>query len=304
MLFAPASGLALTLLIAPPIAPGGFDPTTFDRGAAAGLDSGSDHDSGFRLDPRRDGAYVYRDLETGFRAVIHADGRVEYPPPAADLSLKLFGFDLLDRSRHAEASRTGPDLPKTVSPPRGTGDPTHDPGSYGAPPILVSFGGRMPGLGDLVLRKRKQQRNVVKRKFLSRTFELREQLRAQTERRNSRERIGALRAELDHIWFDSGVAIEVRKQRIFELWDDCVEAPRDPSRLSPTEHQQLEGALTSRRLIEGFVRQHARPGTDAAFTPSELRRLNAMRSSRQHFEPYRSLKAPRPPVNLLHMRPR
>jgi hypothetical protein len=305
VLWVVASRLAVVLAAAPPVAHDDFDPAAFDRGAAADLNADEvDDGPAFRLEPRRDGAYVYRDLETGFRAVIHADGSVDYPTPAADMSLKILGFELLKRRPKRESPSSTPKLPPGPSPPRGFGDPTHDPGSYGAAPILVTLGGRMPGLTDLVQRKRKKQRNAVKRKFLLRTGTLREQLRARTELQNARDQLGALRAELQRVWFDTTIPVELRKRRLFELWDDCRELPPDAVFLTPAERIQLKGALTTRRLIEGFVRQHAVTGTKAGYTPVELRQLNAMRTSRQRFDPYEDVQPRVRAVNLLRMRPR
>lgn len=274
--------LALTTL-APPAGAPGFDPDA--------LDGVGNPRSDLHLEPRRDGSYVYRDADSEFRAVVHADGSVEYLRRPADLRLTFLGIDLLPRSRRSE-SATPTATPDPPLPPQpGTGDPTHDPGSYGPVPVLIGFGGRMPGLTDMVQRR---QQFAAKARFLDDTAQLRRELARQVSERRTRDRLGSLGAELSAIWSEGERPAEQRRALLFQRWDECAEASPGGSADETTEDDARREAAgeRGRRQIEAFVQRHAPPGSPLAFTAAELERLNARRHSRQRFDPYSSARAP------------
>jgi hypothetical protein len=68
-----------------------------------------------------------------------------------------------------------------------------------------------------------------------------------------------------------------RKQALFELWDECVEAG-DPSIVA--------AAAAARRLVIAFIRARFPAGGPDAFTPAELDALARTKRSKAAFQPY------------------
>jgi hypothetical protein len=67
-----------------------------------------------------------------------------------------------------------------------------------------------------------------------------------------------------------------RKQALFELWDECDES--DDSR--------GEAGQRARAMILGWIRTHLPQGAAGGYSPEEIARLHAKRSSKQAFTPY------------------
>jgi hypothetical protein len=67
----------------------------------------------------------------------------------------------------------------------------------------------------------------------------------------------------------------VRHEALFELWDDCAETG---------DSEMLYGAEHARLMVIGVIR--ARLRGDDAYTPDELARLDARRTSTARFAPY------------------
>lgn len=266
--------LTASLLLAeppPPRLPTGYRP------AAPG--------AGQNLIRRADGSYEHRDRSSGFVATIHPDGevtfrrvpRIEPQPPT------ILGFDWRGRPKRPEDERFH-EVPNTLV-RRGTGpeskqDPLVDYGPYGAPPILASIGVRMGGLADLLTRGKTAR---ARREFLDNTAPLRARLRAEYQRVREREAIAALGERLQAIWSDPSLDAATKRQRIFELWDDCLEV--GPA-MSTEDAARAQASAKARRVIEAFVRREAPATSPDAFAPAELRRLNAARRSRASFDPY------------------
>ncbi|HEX3475802.1 MAG TPA: hypothetical protein VHT91_12300 [Kofleriaceae bacterium] len=82
--------------------------------------------------------------------------------------------------------------------------------------------------------------------------------------------------QLELLWAGATDLAE-RKQGLFELWDDCVEAG-DP--------EVVAAAATARRMIIGFLRAHLPAGSSDAYTPAELAALARTRQSQAAFAPY------------------
>jgi hypothetical protein len=66
-----------------------------------------------------------------------------------------------------------------------------------------------------------------------------------------------------------------RRAALFELWDDCDEG----------EGPRGEAGQRARAMILGWIGAHLPAGSPGAFTPEELRALNARRTSKQSFTP-------------------
>lgn len=272
------------LIVAPPLdgprpgpGPGtSTDIHTFDPAAMEGV---GQRDS-LRLEPRPDGSYLYKDADSGLSARINADGSVEFLRTMPRPSLEILGFDVLDRGKPRDEPATPAGLPGMPQ-PRGLGDPTHDPGSYGGAPILVSFGMRLPSIADLVNRRKN---HAAKQRFMDDTSRLREGLRIDDQRRNTSRRLGALRAELEHVWRDPARTFEQRRRHLFELWDECEDIA--PSGDTVSDRFRQRAGARARTIIEAFVRAHLPRGSGREYRPAELERLNRERTSAQAFAPY------------------
>jgi hypothetical protein len=117
-----------------------------------------------------------------------------------------------------------------------------------------------------------------KLRFLNETREERDGMALVARAERVRQAIGRLPEVLDAIWNESRWTVPYRRQLLFDLWDECVDdGPED----------LVQAALQARLTIEAFVRENLPRGSDAAFTDDELTRLNASRSSRREFRPYR-----------------
>jgi hypothetical protein len=69
-----------------------------------------------------------------------------------------------------------------------------------------------------------------------------------------------------------------RKRALFQLWDEVAEIGDD---------DLVQGGAAARAYLIGFVRTHLPAGTPGGYTPDELAKLNAHRTSRELFAPYR-----------------
>jgi hypothetical protein len=67
-----------------------------------------------------------------------------------------------------------------------------------------------------------------------------------------------------------------RRLALFALWDECDEG----------ESSRGEAGERARTMVIGWIRAKLPEGSPDAFTADEIAKLDAARSSRQHFVPY------------------
>jgi hypothetical protein len=115
-----------------------------------------------------------------------------------------------------------------------------------------------------------------KLKFLDSTRDERVQLGTRHRDQQLRQATQLVRRNLDALRA-ANLGLAARKQALFELWDECVEAG-DPSLV-------IAGAA-ARRMVIGFIRAHLPAGSPDAFTAEELAVLGRARQSRAAFSPY------------------
>lgn len=88
-------------------------------------------------------------------------------------------------------------------------------------------------------------------------------------------------ADLPHylqaVWSERRWSAAVRRQILFELWDEAAET--GPGWLR-------DGGVRARLIIGQFIATRIPPGSDEAYTAAELARLNRGRDSRDRFAPY------------------
>ncbi len=118
-----------------------------------------------------------------------------------------------------------------------------------------------------------------KRKFLDRTREM----RLAMARKACGERLSRALIELPErligVWNHKSLPVEIRRERLFKMWDECAEEG------SP---QILRYSQLVRMTIIAFIGKHLPAGSAYAFTDGELQRFNQKRYSKVRFEPYRA----------------
>jgi hypothetical protein len=267
--------LLVLSLLAPPPAP---RPAGESRAAAGG--------GGIlqQLVRRADGGYEHANRRAGFTATIHADGTVSFRDlEITDPSVKVLGIDLLDGKAHVpDGSLPSNTLVRPSDYASLGDDPLVKHGPYGPAPILISAGGRMAGMADLVAVTRRAH---DKQRFLDATEPLRTKMGAEYRRKTERTALTKLDGELRTLWADPVVPLSVKKERLFQRWDECMQTPDDPHANAEQLARAKAGELARRRIEQWIRRQLPRSHVDA-FTPAELRELNQRRRSRARFDPY------------------
>jgi hypothetical protein len=85
-----------------------------------------------------------------------------------------------------------------------------------------------------------------------------------------------MQRNLDRLW-STTADLAVRKQALFELWDDCAEVGSE---------ELVKGGTSARAHLIGFIRSKLPAGSTDAFTQTELAHFNKRRRSRATFAPY------------------
>jgi hypothetical protein len=149
-------------------------------------------------------------------------------------------------------------------------------GPYGAPPVMLRIGGRMGGAADA---KDSARKYSAKQRFMELTEKLRADMRKQARDKTTRVALFELNHRLLEIWRDPRLPVSIRKQRLFDAWDECTE---------PEANDKVEEhpGARARRRIEQFIRVNAKRGSDDGFSDAELRDMNGRRKSKQKFAPY------------------
>jgi len=76
----------------------------------------------------------------------------------------------------------------------------------------------------------------------------------------------------------AALAPAARRAALFALWDECSEGEDTAGRAGER----------ARAMVIGWIRKHLPEGGPDAFAPDEITRLDAGRTSHQHFAPYRA----------------
>ena len=116
-----------------------------------------------------------------------------------------------------------------------------------------------------------------KNEMLKVTFDDRVRLRAHAESVRMRAALESLPDYLFAIWRWRGWSYALRRQILFQLWDECAEEG---------EGFRVAGGRSARHTIEEFVRTFLPENSPYGYRRDELARLNARRESRDAFTPY------------------
>ena len=119
---------------------------------------------------------------------------------------------------------------------------------------------------------------AAKMRLLDETRELRIQMRQAADRENLRMATRAQRPRLEAIWKNKRLPVSERRRRLFIAWDECAETG---------SAEVVETARAIRAVVLAFIRRVVPRGHPDAYSDAEIARLNAERSSRARFDPYR-----------------
>lgn len=127
-----------------------------------------------------------------------------------------------------------------------------------------------------------------KRRFAKATQKLRLKLRQEQYRTLLSSGIGSMRGYLDHLWHKYQGNLSSLRRILFDLWDECEEAPSRQSSIETSGwvKKQKQMAQATRRLILCFIQQKLPRQNKRSFSDHELKQLNKRRKSLQPFAPY------------------
>jgi len=131
---------------------------------------------------------------------------------------------------------------------------------------------------DALMRKRGQDPYAsIKRQLADETREQRICMGKQAQEKRQREALVELSARVRQIARRTDLPLPERRQIVFELWDECLEGPGDPS---------LDYGGMARAIVLSVIRDVFPAGSELAYQPAELLALNRRRSSHEPFAPY------------------
>jgi hypothetical protein len=255
------------------------------------------------LRPLPGGGFLHEDQDGGFEATIQPDGSVDFRTiprnerTGTSDSASAWADGFVDALMRPAGQRDRPDLEQMPdredqSARAAAAMETVNWGPYGPGPVLLSAG--------VTFRfGRKGPNRRLQRDFLRRTESMRTTMAARhrtTQLEAAARRMGVM---VVSIWRDASLPLSVRKQRIFELWDDA-----EPTSESDTTHAADAALRDIRRRIEDTIRRIAPRGSQDAYTSAKLDRFNAGRNSRRRFAPYEAADPPStPPTQASAHRP-
>ncbi|MFV8755281.1 hypothetical protein ACNOYE_32425 [Nannocystaceae bacterium ST9] len=217
--------------------------------------------AGLGLEPQADGSWRYVDPTGHFTARFEPDGSVKFA----------------DRWMRPDASDS------------------QNGKCCALPPPAPSIGGGMAMGGPTEWMYRLLGEDVMARKkaeLLRLTLDVRLGLAVEHMQRLIDDALAQLVADLDAIRRDPTLDAAGKKQRVFEVWDDCDERIAQLGDTTPSEAEsvvdeaRLDAAWTARRTIEAWIRLHLPEGSARGYTAKEIARLDGERLSHEHFDPY------------------
>lgn len=143
-------------------------------------------------------------------------------------------------------------------------------------PVIKPLG--VPDITELVMRLRGDPLyDPEKRKYLKNTKVIREAKAQDFKRENLTQSLSDLGNRLTALWFDDTLSVTTKKQRLFDMWEECAEEGSEAV---------LMMSEIVRTSIKSFIRQNMPKSTELAYTDEDLMRLNKNRKSKAEFNPY------------------
>ncbi len=230
------------------------------------------------LVPLADGGYRYADPEGRFSARIEPDGSLHLGPGptvgGGGVCAIGYCFGAAGITRTGPEEGLGPDLT-----PRGRAD--HAVREIeGVSTMLVTLGGRFgPPLPS----------TRAASEFSRASATMRLEMARELVRGRMVAALVALESQLQAILSDKRRPWAKRRQILFQRWDECEELVpglEGQEFAGETDGLRREAGARARSRIEQFIRRHLPVGSARAFTPEEIRSMNARRRSRAPFLPY------------------
>lgn len=247
----------------PPILPGqGQLPREVEAATGEGF-------GGLGIEQQTDGTWLYVDPTGHFTARFEADGSVNFA----------------DRWRR---------------PDRGD---SQNGGCCALPPPATSIRGGWAMAGPTEWLYRWMGEDVSARKkaeLLRLTLDVRLGLAIEHMQGLIDDALAQLVADLDAVRHDPTLDETERRQRVFEIWDDCDEriplagADVPVEAESVIDQARLDAAWQARRKIEAWIRLHMPSGTTRGYSAKQIARLDASRLSAEAFDPYTAQPSARP----------
>jgi hypothetical protein len=151
-----------------------------------------------------------------------------------------------------------------------------DPGDRTRTTIIPVLGGGFD-LTDAIMRHKGSDPYASKKlAFLDSTRDERVQIGTAHREQQLRKTAQIVQQHLDRTWRDVADP-RARRQALFELWDEVVEAG---------DASLVEAGVAARKLVIGCIRARLPAGGPDAYTAEELAALNRRRQSKALFQPY------------------
>ena len=237
-----------------------------------------------------DGAGRYRSDQGGFTAQVSRDGaaaltdnpsfdiHIALPSPKA-LGRALADWYESDKGPHGAEGNTAMARQIQLSPGATVqvSDPTEGRPKDRAKTVIVPvLSGRLEVTDWAMRRAGIDPYSARKLKMLDDTREERAELRRQHHADQLAMTPQTIQRSLEALWAATQ-DVAVRKQALFELWDDCVETG-DPA--------VVDAGAAARRMIIGFIRARLPAGSRDAFTAADIAALARTQHSAAAFQPY------------------
>lgn len=133
-------------------------------------------------------------------------------------------------------------------------------------------------LTDLVMQMRGDMVNAPeKRKFLAATKDVRTKMARDTQETDLIQALSQLKPQLNAIWNNDVLSLAAKKQRLFDLWDECAQNGSG---------DVMRASELIRASIIAFIAAHLPKGSEGAFSVEELKRFNHSRTQETEFNPY------------------
>jgi hypothetical protein len=133
-------------------------------------------------------------------------------------------------------------------------------------------------LTDILMRaKGKDPYSAIKRKLADETRDARLCMAQKAREKRHKEALYELATKVQSIINQKDLALAAQRQLVFELWDECDEAP---------DESLANYVAMARATISGIIQKSFPAGSERAYPPAELAELNRRRTSQRIFAPY------------------
>lgn len=157
--------------------------------------------------------------------------------------------------------------------------------------VELSWTSVKPNLLPLQKLAGEEQFRTQKTRLLRETAALRRAMAKTWSVKQMKRELARLDTKLKVVWGQTEWTEARRRKQLFLLWDECEEPLEEEAAVASTD-DELDAArrktgAAARKAILRFIELKLPAESMHAYSPQELRALNATRASRERFEPYR-----------------